>query len=788
MSYSNQPLDDATGRVGSGTSDNPSTDEISIRDIIDVLIRGRWIVAITLLAVLIPVGIYTAMLPNEYRASSIVLLHVDASSNLSNVLPGFSATANTNPWRMGNRALTNELFVLRQSLFLSERVAGRLMALGTTPSGAPLTVLEEPEQGVLTQQFVALRLLNSYITFSDQAADYDGIFMNAESTNPEEASLIANIYAEEYLQRTREASRSSVVASREFLQGQVDSLRGEVGEREEAVRGFMTREGAVRLDEEASFIVSRLASLQAERDNALIEAQMRQSTANSLRSEIQRIEPLLAQRFASGYEVRIQELRQTLGERQASLERIYLRNPELRTSASPPSEVAGLRREIESLEAQIRNLSDRLFQEAIAVGGVDAAGEGLRQAAQLRRQLIEEEITLSGLQAQASVIGQRIGGYEADLSRIPTQSIELARLTRDRQSSERLLQALGERLQETTVAEQSDLGFAELIRPALTPRDPVRPRRALNMMLGMLLGMMAGVALAFVRIGMDHRLHRPDDLRKHGYPVLGVVPNMDDLVKEEFNGADTVTIDGRDLDTRLVTLLSPLSTASESYRALRTAVQFSRPDVVVQTILVTSAEPADGKSTTAINLAVTMAQAGRKVLLVDADLRKPASHKKLGMERRPGLVEALFNESDSKNKALKTHSTAIDNLELLPAGTSAPNPSELLGSKSMRDFIVRLRDQYDIVIFDTPPVLAATDAVLLSTQCDATILVAAAGETKDFEFDMARESLLGVGAKIIGVVLNRFDLTKAYGYRYRYVSAYKDKYGYGYVAKEDQPA
>ena len=219
-----------------------------------------------------------------------------------------------------------------------------------------------------------------------------------------------------------------------------------------------------------------------------------------------------------------------------------------------------------------------------------------------------------------------------------------------------------------------------------------------------------------------------------------------------------------------------MATASESYRALRTAVQFSRPDVVVQTILVTSANPSEGKSTTSANLAVTLAQAGRRVLLVDADLRKPSAHRKLGLSREPGLVQQLFGDGDFDASDIPF---VADNLQVLTAGSIVPNPSELIGSKRMRDVIGQMREAFDVVLFDAPPVLAATDAVLLSTQCDATVMVCKAGSTKDYELEEAYESLRGVGASVIGTVLNGFDVSQAYGYKYKYSYRYGSDYAYG---------
>jgi tyrosine-protein kinase Etk/Wzc len=314
-----------------------------------------------------------------------------------------------------------------------------------------------------------------------------------------------------------------------------------------------------------------------------------------------------------------------------------------------------------------------------------------------------------------------------------------------------------------------------------------------NIAMALLLGLAAGIGLALVRDKLDNRIYKPDQLRDRDLDVLGVIPGMEALIKKEHGGEEFADYRGQRVSTNLTTLLQPLSSASEAYRHLRTAVQFSRPGVVVQTVLVTSAAPSEGKSTTAANLALTMAQAKRRTLLIDADIRKPKQHKMFGCPIEPGLVQLLYQGDAHRDAAVDVFQTPFDeNLFVMPAGAllSKPTdgegaglveePSEMLGSKRMRDVLETLRGQFDIIVIDSPPVLAATDAVLLSTQADATIVVASAGTTKEGDLEHSLERLGDVGAQVIGTLLNRFDLSMAYGYKYSY-SQYGpySKYSYG---------
>jgi capsular exopolysaccharide synthesis family protein len=795
------PVPDGTPRDGALRDPNPSFGYpypldrgAQLREWVDVAYRGRYVILGVLLLVAVPAALYALSLPNQYRADTVLLVQTGQNTGLSDVLPSGAAAA------LGagdGPQIENEVLVLRQSDVLPQQAAVELLrsreATGG-PGAARLPILETPDGSAPTAATVAARLRKA-ISVAPEGRDLDAVRISATSTVPEEAALIANLYAEAYLRRTREGSRASVNATRTFLEGQVDSLGGELAAREEAVRAYMTREGAVRLDEEADRLVTQIAALEAQRDEARIASQMKGAAVSAIGRELGGIEPRLGERLsarlAPGTEGEIVAAQDQIRTLQGQLETYYSRNPELRDApdATVPDVIATRRSQIERLRRRASALSDQFVGGALGTGGVDPSDEGVGRVADLRRRRIDAQIEQSGLAAEASTINGRIAQYEAELSRIPSQAVELARLTRDRQATEGLTVALQERLQEARVAEQSELGYAEVVRAAAPPPVPFAPNRRRTITLGVLLGLGLGLALALVRTRMDHRLHRPDDLRERGVTVLGTLPNVTRLIRDDFGGAETLDVGGRRVDTHLVSLLTPLSQASESYRALRTSVQFSRPDVVVRTILVTSASPSEGKSTTAANLAIVMAQAGRRVLLVDADLRRPRVHGLFGTARTPGVADVLFQPLAAGLLPPGVPASGVDDLDLLPAGALAPNPSELLGSKAFRDRLDAWAAAYDVVVLDAPPVLSATDSVLLSTQADATVVVVRAGQTKDFELDRALDALRSVGAAVIGTVFNGFDANSAYGYKYRYTTGYRQKYGYGYAeAPPAEPA
>ena len=766
---------------GAGYGEASDEQTIDLREIFDILLRGKWIILGCLLAVTLPAALWTLQKPSLYNAYSIVLVD-KKDEGMAGILPSQGQLS----FLSSERNLENELLVIRQSLPLAEAAAESLYAYSRAPGATrPLTILQPTDEVPQpTVRDIVFRI-PSYISAVQEGKDVDAIRIVGVSVDPAEAALLANVYADAFVALTRDQSRLGVMASREFLQDQVVEKGGELAQLDQDVRRFMDREGAVALDQETSQLVTQLATLEGERDAAEIQIQQTEATLRSIQSEIDRIQPTLSARLSSDIDGQLGAAQVELREAQAALDVFYTRNPEMRDAETVPRTVADARSRVERANARVQTLGQRLAAESAAGGG----GPGDTQAAfqrvsQLRQQHADTRIVLDGLIGQRRQLNTRIASYEAELAQIPSQSIDLAQLQRERISTERLYQTLDQRLQETRVAEESELGYAHVIRPAFASPVPFAPNRLRDILLAALAGLMLGVVVAMAKVRLDHRFFRPDDLTERGYTLLGTVPDFEDLIKKDFEGKETVTVvGGREIDTRVISLLNPMSTASESYRALRTSVQFSRPDAVVQTILVTSASPSEGKSVTASNLAVVMAQAGRRVLLVDCDLRRPTTHKKFGLPREPGLTQLVFGEGHLDVGAL---AQPADDFWVLPAGSLPPNPSELLGSRRMRDVIADLKSQFDVVILDAPPVHAATDAVLLSTQADATIVVVRAAQTKDYDLDQALAALHNVGSKTIGVVLNGFNLAHAYGYKYRYDYRYGEDYKYYAYGHENQ--
>ncbi|MEF8940962.1 MAG: polysaccharide biosynthesis tyrosine autokinase [Salinivenus sp.] len=738
-----------------------------LHDLIETLWSGKWIILGVLVLVVGAAAIYTYSLPTTYRTSSLLL--VDRNSQ-SSVLSGLGQ-GRSSPFPRQDQTLQNELLILRQSRTIANRVAERLQEMGTHPdTGAPLQILRGPEGQSRSTAAVA-SVVQGIISAQPSGEQTDALYISATSNHAYEASLVANLYAEEYISRTQERSRESLQASREFLEQQAQTLRKDLEAADTKVQEYMQTHEAVSLDQASSQVVGRISELEARRSELQIELDMKRSALEDLEQELADAEPKLAERLSSGLNDRLQRVQQEKAELEARIDAVERRNPGLDGGGTRARDLRQMRRRVDRLQQRADSLARAYVDQSLeagAAGGEEGGTAGVGAVAQKRQRRSQLRIDISGLEARRDVVERRLKEQRSRLQSIPEQSMELAQLQRERRSTEQIYSFVREKLQETQLAEQSEMGYAEVIRPA-GPGRPVGPDTRKNLMLALMLGLVLGGGLVVLREQLDTRVHQPADLRDHGHSVIGAVPSMTALIEDEFDGQETVTIDGRTLRTTLAMIVSPMSAPAEAYRRVRTNLQFARPDKDVQTLAVSSADKGAGKSTTSANLGLALASAGERTVIVDADLRRPWMHELFGVEREPGLTTTLYEDAPS----LDAFATGIDHLSVVPAGAEVPNPSELLGSSRMQSFLARLEEEFDYVIVDTPPALLFSDMLGLAPHCDGTLLVARAGETDGHAFDHTAERLHDVGADLVGSVLNEFDASSIlytdgsnYGYTY----------------------
>src|SRR5580704_3203065 len=418
-------------------------------------------------------------------------------------------------------------------------------------------------------------------------------------------------------------------------------------------------------------------------------------------------------------------------------------------------------------------------------------GPSYPKLAQLNSQL--KEIDAQILQETKKVAGEVRGQYMAAVQRetllhdalekqkqeqnkLNESAIDYSILKRDLDSYRQLYEGLMEKMKEAGVSAGLKSNNFRIVDVARVPTGPIEPNIPRNLSFAFILGLTSGVGLAFLQEGLDNTVRTSEQAQMiSGLPALGMIPLPARTAREGANPKRLMIATSSKEAVEMVAQSRPHSQMAESYRALRTSLLLTNLGAPPKVIIVTSALPQEGKTTTSMNTALVLAQKGVRVLLIDADLRRPSIHKILGMGPRSGLSNVLTGSATLQQTI--TRSSILPNLYILPAGTPPPNPAELLASTNMRDVFEELRGQYDHIVVDTPPTLSVTDAVVLSPRADAIVLVIRSGQTTKQALRRSRDILMQVNAKVSGVLLNAVDLSSPdYYYYYEYQGKYSRYY------------
>ena len=321
----------------------------------------------------------------------------------------------------------------------------------------------------------------------------------------------------------------------------------------------------------------------------------------------------------------------------------------------------------------------------------------------------------------------------------------------------------------------STISNIDIVDPAIVPASEIKPKVGQNMLLGLLFGLALGIGLAFFQEYLDDTIKDAEEAKRAmGLPLLAIIPHIPSHEPQQ-NGSTPPK-------QTLITKKEPKSMVAEAFRSLRTNLHFTAINKEKKIMLFTSTFPREGKSTITANEAVVIAQTGARVLIIDCDLRRSSLHDKFSHSKTPGLTEILTGDIPF-DKA--KHNSGIPGLDLISAGTTPPNPSELLGSEAMRQFLLTQRENYDFIIIDAPPVLAVTDAPVLATISDIVVLIMEAGRVPIKAAQHVRETLATLQAPVAGLIIN--DKTgKGESYGYYGSHYYRYGYGYGYYSDEEQ--
>ncbi len=572
------------------------------------------------------------------------------------------------------------------------------------------------------------------------------VLLKAKSSDAQLAANISNTLAEEYINYSLATLRESARGSKEFIQSQIEIFGEELNKAEEKLRQYKEESGIFLLDESAKEIISSLAQFEAEREKSLVELHEVESTIENLEAELSKDEATYGayKRMASFPTISTSPIIMSLRERLKDLE---LQKQESIQSGKEGKELMDIEDKIQSAEEELKTATKQ-----IALAG-PSVKDPIFQA--IISQIINNETRMIALQSRIEALNQIIARQNHRLKQLPEAEVNLAQLERQRLANEGIYTMLLSKLEEAKIAEAMQIGEARIIDFATVPDYPVEPKTRQNTVLGFLLGLIIGIGGAFILEYLDTTLRDSKELEQlTGSSVLATIP----LVKNK-NRVQIPTID------------EPHSQIAEAYRILRTNLAFSAAAQPIKSLLITSTSPQEGKSTTCINLGITLALQGHKTILLDCDFRRPMLHRYFaqhGELDRHGLSDVLIDRLKLNEAIMKS---SIDKLFFIVTGTIPSNPSELLGSQKMEVILNALKDDYEYIIIDAPPALGVADARVLGRICDAILVVVMAKKTTRDATVELKDALERSGEKIVGFVLNGID-TASYYYRHHYYYYY----------------
>jgi polysaccharide biosynthesis transport protein len=703
--------------------------------------RWAWVLALAT-AVVVAVGFYTAGQKRIYRSSCTLQIDPKPPKPLGQEVQTVVDLGTGTFW--ANNEYYQTQFKIIQSRGISEEAVRRLSLhrdarfLSSASPGEKLSAKQGEAQLSVED---AAGIVRSRLRI-EPVKESRLVQVAYDDADPERARQILSTLVTVYVDRNVDVALDSTNTAAEWLRGQVRNLKEELESTENALHEYKkdNRILSVSMEDQSNMLRQEMQQLSA----ALTAVKVRRATVAAQAAEFADKEGENAQTFASAEllkDTTLASLRETLAafvaERDSLLGSGKGENHPLVVSANARVQAAE-----QALARDIQNV---------------------REAAQRELHMVDQEVnSLTELYHQAEQRALELGRLE----------IDYRRLERGKTNTEKLYTLVIERSKESDLTRMMRFNNIQTIDPPMVPKAPISPRVPTNMAFGLFAGIALGLFGAFTRQALDRSVKSHVDIEQDiGLTFLGYLPRVSHASRPGYGAPSRKkrrrrTVRDADANIELSVHDNPTSALAEAARGIRTNLSFMSPDKPFRTLLVTSASPSEGKTTVACCLAIAMAQAGHRVLLVDCDLRRPRLHRIFGHANDRGVTTLLLDRSEQKQTV---HETSVPGLSVLLSGPSCPNPAETLQSKAFQSLLEEWASEYDRVVLDSAPVAPVTDAAILSTRVDATVLVIRALRSARETVRHARRTLLDVRANLVGAILNATDLNRqGYPYYYRY--------------------
>ncbi|MBN1997544.1 polysaccharide biosynthesis tyrosine autokinase [candidate division KSB1 bacterium] len=703
--------------------------EYTIQDYLFIVIKRKITIIISLIVVTAAAGIYYYTRPHMYLSSSTLIIESKEF--------GFGEQVPT--WLKEETARPVQYY---QALMASRVYLNRVAQLIMTDTLLTAEMQPDPEE---LYELIATgtSLLSSEYT--------DFIYLTARAEKPELAYVLA-VHATEVLKvRCQEIDNEELKNTVDFINEQMAVSRKNLEETERALQEFKNRTNITFSNEDGGML-NEIAQYESELTRVQTELEMTRSNLNSYRQMLRNMlgtsvsDNLITD---SPEVVRIRD----------SIERLETQKN------SAPHGSAEESRLVEQIAEERQKLVQFLINSA---GGQSALGDEDVKLQSLREKVINLELDLSQLDNRERYYKRLINNFKRDNPNLMQDALEYLRLKRSQTVAENVYTILLEKGEEAKIKMATGSGGLRIVDYPILPQWPLAGNRIRNMMAAVVLGLALGFGLALLQEFLDHNVQTREDVTAQDkLNLLGTIPDMG-TPKKQHTGKYLFRRSSKhrsysENGVFLIDQMKPKTPTVEAYRMLGANLIFTGVDEKIKEVLVTSPNAGEGKTLTTANLAIAWALSGQKVLIVDCDLRKPKQHRLFKLQTNFGLVEHLVKDMPL---SMVTHKTPVTNLHLISCGTIPPNPLELISSQKMADFIKEVRHQYDIVMYDSAPVLPVTDTKILATMLQGTLLVFKHDKTPKSSVYQVLEALEKARARIYGAVLN--DVANKWGYRYYY--------------------
>jgi capsular exopolysaccharide synthesis family protein len=727
---------------GPGYGAGLSTDsDLSLVHYLQILYRRRYIAVSAFLLVFFAVTLYTVTATRIYQATSRILIERD-TPNVVSFQEVLDQGAQTDDYYETQYAILRGRGLARRTIdalglwthpLVNQQPGFSARGLIMRPFNAmqqwfdpPRTIEAPGAEETAAQSRVIDRFLAN---LNVEAVRYSRLVdITYRSPDPVMAARIANALGEAYIKQNVEFTSTTTREASDFLTQQLAEQRLKLEASEQALQAYRERTDSVSLEDRQNVVVQRLADLNAAVTRANTARIQKESAYNQVKAAL---------------------------DNPAAIDTVplILSNPFVQQQKT---ELATLQRQRAQLSEKLGPNHPDMIKVGVAIQNAEA-----RIQAEVAQIVSSMRSDYEAAMAEERSLTATLNRQKGEAQVLNRTGIEYGALQRDADANRQMFESLLKRTQETGISEELKAGNIRVVDQAETPPRPVSPNMFNNLLIALLGGLALAVGLAFAFEYGDDRIKNPDELKKSlGLPFLGMVPALFD----------------KSITTPLINGNAP-SIFGESFRSIRTNVLFSSADEGSRLVVVTSSAPGEGKTAVSTNLSLALAQAGHRVLLIDADMRKPRVHEVFSQPLAPGLSNLLVGD---KPVSEAIRESTQQGLWLMAAGTYPPNPAELLGSKKFRDLTVFLQQYFDWVIIDTPPVMAVTDAAIAANLAHGVLFVVGAEMTSRRVAQRAVEQLEMSQARFLGAVLNRVDLEhNAYYYSRYYRPEYGGYYGAG---------